>query len=475
MYLPWNASRARMREAENARRNRAEILQAWSQGRLSRRDLMKLGLFTAAGTLVLKNGLSPFARSAYADDSSIPTGLPRSPLFGVQAFTQPMPRFDVLPRTPISALSPAPTAQANTTQQALNPALEGVRPGDTGPIEGRPPGPIWAHQEFTRFAPAISIQATQEGAKVNSAYNPGVTSAFNSGINAAASLRPTFHPSLPDQGPLALWTFNGTLPPKLMQVRYGEPVLFRHRNQLPFNVTQNGGFGRHTITIHEHNGHHGAENDGFTGAYFFPGQFYDYHYPIVLAGWRTINSAATDPRAGGPDDNGGIIKVPGDWQETMSSHWFHDHMFSFTSQNVYKGMAGMFNIYSALDRGNEALNDGVNLRLPSGTAEGATAAPARTDQVSYAFNVDTAAEGNLQRATRDDIESAAPGAKLHSPGSGLADILKERRSDLSESPWLFLLLLLVLIAEQAMAVRLSYHLSGAEMSTAVNLGTRTVT
>ena len=370
MYLPWNASRARMREAENARRNRAEILQAWSQGRLSRRDLMKLGLFTAAGTLVLKNGLSPFARSAYADDSSIPTGLPRSPLFGVQAFTQPMPRFDVLPRTPLSALSPAPTAQANTAQQVLNPALEGVRPGDTGPIEGRPPGPIWAHQEFTRFAPAISIQATQEGAKVNSAYNPGVTSAFNSGINAAASLRPTFHPSLPDQGPLALWTFNGTLPPKLMQVRYGEPVLFRHRNQLPFNVTQNGGFGRHTITIHEHNGHHGAENDGFTGAYFFPGQFYDYHYPIVLAGWRTINSAATDPRAGGPDDNGGIIKVPGDWHETMSSHWFHDHMFSFTSQNVYKGMAGMFNIYSALDRGNEALNDGVNLRLPSGTAKG---------------------------------------------------------------------------------------------------------
>jgi FtsP/CotA-like multicopper oxidase with cupredoxin domain len=61
--------------------------------------------------------------------------------------------------------------------------------------------------------------------------------------------------------------------------------------------------------------------------------------------------------------------VAGDWRETMSSHWFHDHMFSFTSQNVYKGMAGMFNIYSALDRGNEALNDGVNLRLPSGTAK----------------------------------------------------------------------------------------------------------
>ena len=30
----------------------------------------------------------------------------------------------------------------------------------------------------------------------------------------------------------------------------------------------------------------------------------------------------------------------------MSTHWFHDHMFSFTSQNVYKGNAAMFNIYS---------------------------------------------------------------------------------------------------------------------------------
>src|SRR2546430_784567 len=366
MYLPGKASRARVREAENARRNRAEILKAWSQGQVSRRDLIKMGLFTASGALVLQNGLSPFARSAYA---AIPTGLPRSPLFGVQAFTQPMPRFDVLQRNPVSTLSPAPTAQANTTQQLLNTTLEGVRPGDKGPIEGRPPGPIWSHQEFTRFAPAISIQATQEGAKANTVYNPGVASTFNSGIVATNPFPPRFHPGLPNQGPLALWTFNGTLPPKLMQVRYGEPVLFRHYNKLPFDVRQNGGFGRHTISIHEHNGHHGAENDGFTGAFFFPGQFYDYHYPIVLGGWRTINTAATDPRAGGPADSGGINKVPGDWRETMSTHWFHDHMFSFTAQNVYKSMAGMFNIYSSLDRGNEAINDGVNLRLPSGTAK----------------------------------------------------------------------------------------------------------
>jgi manganese oxidase len=57
----------------------------------------------------------------------------------------------------------------------------------------------------------------------------------------------------------------------------------------------------------------------------------------------------------------------------MSTHWFHDHMFSFTSQNVYKGNAAMFNIYSGLDRGYEgptdSVTDGVNIRLPSGTGK----------------------------------------------------------------------------------------------------------
>src|SRR6266545_696253 len=368
MYLS-GVSRARLKEAENARKNRAEIAKALSWAQVTRRDLIKMGLFTAGGALAMKNGLSPFARSAYAD-SNIPTGLPPSPLFGVQAFTQPMPRFDVLPRNPEPGfLNPAPTAQANTTQQLLNPALEGVRPGDTGPIEGRPPGPIWAHQGFNVFPPKIAVKVTQEGAKVNTVYNPGVPSSLNSGINAAAPFPPRFHPNLPDQDSLKLWTFNGTLPPKLLVGRYVEPILFRHHNRLPADVRQNGGFGRHTISTHEHNGHHGAENDGFTGAYFFPGQFYDYHYPIVLAGFRTVNTDATDPRAGSPNDAGGITKIPGDWRETMSTHWFHDHMFSFTSQNVYKGNAGLFNIYSALDRGNEAINDGVNLRLPSGTAK----------------------------------------------------------------------------------------------------------
>jgi len=304
-----------------------------------------------------------FVRDAAAD--SVPTGLPASPTFGITKFSQPMPRFDVLRSQPVSSLVPAPTAEANTTQQPVDPALG----GGSGPIEGRPPGPIWAHQDFARFPPKVAYDVTMEGAKVNNAYNPGVPASLNSGINPANPVRPTFHPGLPDQGPLAAWTFNGTFPPKLVLGRYAEPILFREHNKLPVDPKANGGFGLHSISTHEHNGHHGAENDGFTGAFFFPNQFYDYHWPIVLGGFRTINTGATDPKAATPDDSGGKVNVAGDWHETMSTHWFHDHMFSFTSQNVYKGMAAMFNIYSALDRGNEAISDGVNLRLPSGTAK----------------------------------------------------------------------------------------------------------
>ena len=363
LFLSGKASKAQLRAAENARKNRLEIVKALSHGQVSRRELVRWGLFTSAGLLAPIGGLSPFVGNGRADSFTIPTGAPPSPMFGVKPFTQPMPRFDVLPRNPISSLNPLPQAQANQTMRKVDPALGGGQ----GPIEGRPPGTVWAHQHFDTFYPKVAIEATQEGSCMNTAYNPSVPSSLNCGIGAGTSMAPCFHPALPDQSPSAFWTFNGCVPPKLMLGRYGEGILFRHHNELPADITKNGGFGRHTISTHEHNGHHGAENDGFTGAFFYPGQFYDYHYPIVLAGLNSINKDATDPKASSPDDNGRTYKVPGDWHETMSTHWFHDHMFSFTSQNVYKGNAGMFNLYSGLDRGNEEIDDGVNLRLPSGT------------------------------------------------------------------------------------------------------------
>jgi manganese oxidase len=401
LWVREDADRGKWREAEQARQNRREIQQALNSGEISRRELVKWGLYTSAAVIAPIGGLSPFVRSAHgqtADASStfrtgaagtgVPTGLPLSPTFGVLPFTSPMYRMDILPQYYVpgseaakypmpsipqstTALSPVPTAEANTTQQPVNPLLVNGTTGLTGPIEGRPPGSIWAHQKFSEFPPQIQIRINSADAVANSSYSPGVASNFNSGINAYSSVPGAFNPSFPVQTNNSMWLFEGTLPPKLMISRYGFPALMREYNQLPFSITQNGvnSFGRYTLSTHEHNAHHGAENDGFTGAYFYPGEFYDYHYPWTLAGWTSINTGATVKEAGAPDGNGGIVKVPGDWHETMSSHWFHDHMFTFTDQNVYKGFAGMNNIYSALDRGNEGHNDGINLRLPSGTQQ----------------------------------------------------------------------------------------------------------
>ena len=46
IYLPANASKSRLREAENARRTRAEFLKALADGTIRRRDLIKWGLVT---------------------------------------------------------------------------------------------------------------------------------------------------------------------------------------------------------------------------------------------------------------------------------------------------------------------------------------------------------------------------------------------------------------------------------------------
>ncbi|MGB7620909.1 MAG: hypothetical protein WBN92_01035, partial [Terriglobia bacterium] len=59
-FLPWNASKARIKAAEDARKNRMEIVKAYSQGQVSRRDLIKWGLITTGGLIAPIGGLSPF-------------------------------------------------------------------------------------------------------------------------------------------------------------------------------------------------------------------------------------------------------------------------------------------------------------------------------------------------------------------------------------------------------------------------------
>src|SRR5690349_13553511 len=98
VYLSPMASGARLREAENARKNRLEIVKAVSHGTVSRRDLYKWGVYGTTGLIALKNGLSPFARSAFA---AVPTGFPRSPLFGMKPWADRLNRLAVQQPVPL--------------------------------------------------------------------------------------------------------------------------------------------------------------------------------------------------------------------------------------------------------------------------------------------------------------------------------------------------------------------------------------
>jgi len=368
MYLPRNASKARLREAQIARNNRAEIVRALSQGQVTRRELIRWGIFTGTGTLAAINGLSPFAPSAYAGGTNIPTGTPPSPLFGALPFTQPMRRLRYEPSLPLTPVVNPSSGETEVKFPSGTESMNGRRLSyhtdysayggtkyvnpltNNGPAEGRPPGEWFAHQRWQEFLPKAGVVMTLG--------------------QAASGLR--FHPKFPAQGPNAVWTFNsgrnsrGILPPPLIKARYGEPVMFRHYNALPTDRTKNGGFGLHEQTTHNHNAHNASTSDGASNAFFYPGQFYDYHWSTTLARCDTINRDASDPRASGPDNDTGLVHVAGDYRELQGTLWFHDHRFFFTAENVYKGHLGMLNYYSGPDRGHESLDDGVNLRLPSG-------------------------------------------------------------------------------------------------------------
>jgi hypothetical protein len=225
-------------------------------------------------------------------------------------------------------------------------------------MEGRPPGEIFAHQRWDEFFPKVGYVFSL------SQVAPGQT-LFGAGNGSAPFLAPN-----------ANWTYarghcdyntpSGTMPPPLIKGRYGEPIITRIYNNLPTDRTQNGGFGRNEHQLHFHNAHNGAESDGAANVHHFPGTFYDYRWSTTLARRDKINPGGLIPTTGGPDDNTGIVPVAGDYREYQGTMWAHDHRFFFTAENVYKGMLMMINYYSAKDRGNEALVDGTNLRLPSG-------------------------------------------------------------------------------------------------------------
>ena len=272
-------SRARYKEMINARKNRQELIAAG----LGRRDFLQMGLVTGAGLLIAKSGIS--ARAA----SLIPRGQPASP--PVRPFLEPLPIMPI--KNKVNKLTPAPTVNPNTAAG-----------------EGR----TIAHQALTQFPAKDLYEVHQKLTPVS------------------------ISPDLPTQ---FLWGFDGMVPGPTYVAKYGRPVLVRNFNELP-PLGQNGGFGLPSVSTHLHNGHTPSESDGGPCFFFERGQFYDHHYPNVLAGVLSTHQAQG-----------------GDINESMSTLWYHDHRVDFTSQNVYKGLAGFYLLFNEFDTGNE--NTGFHL------------------------------------------------------------------------------------------------------------------
>ena len=307
-------SKRRFKEMCNAAKNRRELIAA---GLTSRRDLFKMGLLTAGGLLVAKNGLSARAQGLgqvsppSSGGTNTSAGTFQNCLPGNQT-ASPATRPFVVPLTvmplaqKVSSLSPTPTLNPN------------VGAGEVRAAAFQAPG-----ISSSRFpvVPSVLYNIHQRQFTVSQ------------------------HPDLPKQ---TIWGFDdgtGTRSPgPTYQAFYGTPQLTRNTNSLP-SVSQvnNTGFGMPSVTTHLHNAHNPSESDGNPCDFYPAGHFCDQYYPNVLAGFNSTN----EPN--------------GDINESLSTLWYHDHRVDFTSQNTYKGLFGFYCLFNQFDTGNEE----TGFRLPS--------------------------------------------------------------------------------------------------------------
>ncbi|MFC5477043.1 multicopper oxidase family protein [Massilia suwonensis] len=222
-------------------------------------------------------------------------------------------------------LMPRPSS-AQTATPHLDPFIDPLpippiaRPTVLSPPPGRLPVTGEAgraeHQRFEEFYPEVQYEIHVKETKYR------------------------YHSQLPQE---TVWAYNGSIPGPTFIARAGVPAIVRFRNELPETHV---GYGSPEISIHLHSGHVGPASDGFASDYYSaykagptlsrPGAFLDYHYPNF------------------PPNK--------DFREITGTLWYHDHREDYTAANVYRGLAGFYLGFDALDTGDET----TGLKLPAG-------------------------------------------------------------------------------------------------------------
>jgi FtsP/CotA-like multicopper oxidase with cupredoxin domain len=299
-----------------AQRNRREIVKA----QLSRREMVRLGLLTAGGSLIAKQGLSAGITSS--NDGTLNTD------------GRLLSSVDLTPPSPPAAPWVQPMPRIPQKMSIKSTEMAGGQPDGYTLIEKATQRV--KHQFFT-FDPKTG---TYGGKFPPKTFYEMTLSEFQ------AQLHPSYGPVT------TVWGFDKELPGPAIHATYGDPVLLRIHNHLPsVKIAQD--FGIAQDAIHLHNGHTPSESDGYPEDYvnsindktaISPLGIKDHHYPNVYAGFAAANDSVGDSR------------------EALGSCWYHDHTIDFTAQNVYKGMFGPYLLSDHLDTGNET----TGLRLPSG-------------------------------------------------------------------------------------------------------------
>ncbi len=282
---------------------------------LNRRELLRMGLVMGGAGAAAAQGMRNFkphwahAASGSGSGGTLEIRSPRN-----TPFVDPLPIPPVM--RPVS-LNPSPTPGTNPALSAVTGFPETTRPD---------------HQRWDQFLPAKMYESVER------------------------AVQHDFYPDIDGVPPSTVWTFvepsTGRAGPLWIKARYGEPVVHRIHNALP---ADNDGFGINKTSTHLHNAHNASGSDGGPLHFYDSGFFRDYHYANVRAGFSKTH----------PETSWNGRTVPGDVRETLSFHWFHDHMHDFTAQNTYKGLVSIYT-FASDDINLDTDDETTGLRLPSG-------------------------------------------------------------------------------------------------------------